>query len=64
MIGLSAIRTGEIDAAFLSGSPIDLLPIAAIEEVRLASPPIRCFNRINKAYQQISPITWTANPVP
>ncbi len=64
MIGLSAIRTGEIDAAFLSGSPIDLLPIAAIEEVRLASATNPLFNRINQAYQQIVADYLDSHPVP
>lgn len=53
MVNFAAIQSGQIDAAFLSGSPIDLLPIAAIETVRLPSAENALFSRINQAYQQI-----------
>jgi branched-chain amino acid aminotransferase len=53
MITYAAIQDGQIDAAFLSGSPIDLLPIAAIESVQLPSAANPLFSQINLAYLQI-----------
>ncbi len=53
MVTYAAVEEGQIDAAFLSGSPIDLLPIAAIDSIRLPSAENQLFYRINQAYQQI-----------
>jgi len=53
MLTYQDIAQGAADAAFLSGSPIDLLPISAIEDVQLPSAPNPLFVQINRAYQQI-----------
>ncbi|NCA97859.1 MAG: hypothetical protein EOM70_00625 [Clostridia bacterium] len=53
MLTYQDIIAGAVDAAFLSGSPIDLLPIAAIEDIELPSACNPLFVRINQAYQQI-----------
>lgn len=50
---LHEIEAGAVEAAFLSGSPIDLLPIRAIESASLASAGHPLFARINQAYQAI-----------
>jgi branched-chain amino acid aminotransferase len=53
MITLADIAAGQVDAAFLSGSPIDLLPISAIETIELPSVVNPLFRSINAAYQAI-----------
>jgi len=53
MLTYQDIARGAADAAFLSGSPIDLLPISAIEDIQLDSAPNPLFVQINQAYQQI-----------
>ncbi|MDD2457788.1 MAG: aminotransferase class IV [Eubacteriales bacterium] len=53
MLTYKDIATGAVDAAFLSGSPIDLLPIMAIEDIGLTSAQNPLFVTINQAYQQI-----------
>lgn len=53
MLTLAEIRQGACEAAFLTGSPIDLLPISSIEEFELASGSHPLVQRINKAYLQI-----------
>ncbi|MDD2534838.1 MAG: aminotransferase class IV [Eubacteriales bacterium] len=52
-ITLEDLKNGEIDAAFLSGSPIDLLPIASIEALKIPSAANQLFIQINNAYQKI-----------
>ena len=53
MVTFAVIEKGQVDAAFLSGSPIDLLPISAIETIQLPSAENQLFLRINHAYRQI-----------
>jgi len=53
MVTYKDLSAGAVDAAFLSGSPIDLLPISAIEAIQLTSAQNPLFVTINQAYQQI-----------
>lgn len=53
MIDLDELQQGTVEAAFLSGSPIDLLPISSIESTELQSAAHPLFQQINRAYQQI-----------
>jgi branched-chain amino acid aminotransferase len=53
MLTLEAIRGGGCDAAFLTGSPIDVLPIRAIEDIELASGTHPGMRRLMAAYQTI-----------
>jgi branched-chain amino acid aminotransferase len=53
MVTLDDIAAGRIDAAFLSGSPIDLLPISAIENIQLPSAQNPLFLKAHQAYQSI-----------
>jgi len=53
MLTYKDIAAQAVDAAFLSGSPIDLLPISAIDDIQLASAQNELFSRINQTYQQI-----------
>lgn len=50
MITAEDLINGSVSAAFLSGSPIDLLPISSIEEVPLTSADNELFLRVNKEY--------------
>lgn len=53
LLTIEDIRNGGCEAAFLSASPIDLLPVSAIGDIRLDSANHPLFRRINAAYQQI-----------
>ncbi len=53
MVTMEDISHGRVDAAFLSGSPIDLLPISAIETIQLPSGHNPLFLKANAAYQAI-----------
>ena len=53
MITRTELTDNPPQAAFLSGSPIDLLPISSIESTRIPSAGHPLFLRINEAYQQI-----------
>lgn len=53
MVSKTDLASGMIRAAFLSGSPIDLLPVSSIEEYRLLSASNELFLRINIEYQKI-----------
>lgn len=53
LLTLAEIRQGACEAAFLTGSPIDLLPISAIEDCRLASGSHPLLLQINTAYRRI-----------
>lgn len=53
MLSVGQIRAGAAEAAFLTGSPIDILPIAAIEETKLASAGHPLIQAIHEAYQAI-----------
>ena len=53
LLTLEEIRQGACKAAFLTGSPIDLLPVSSIEECELASGSHPLLKRINSAYLQI-----------
>lgn len=50
---LAEIRQGACDAAFLSSSPFDILPIRAIEDFELASAAHPLLQRIDTAYRAI-----------
>jgi branched-chain amino acid aminotransferase len=53
LISNSDLESGLLEAAFLSGSPIDLLPISAIEHHKLQSSSNELFQRINLEYHKI-----------
>jgi branched-chain amino acid aminotransferase len=53
MLTLEAIRHGGCEAAFLTGSPIDVLPICAIEDIELTSGTHPGMRRLMAAYDQI-----------
>ncbi len=53
MVSLADLEAGAVDAAFLSGSPIDLLPISTIEANQFQSANHPLFLKINRAYQKI-----------
>lgn len=53
MITADELAGGSVSAAFLSGSPIDLLPISSIEEIPLPSAANELFVKINKEYHNI-----------
>jgi len=53
MLTLDQIRQGACEAAFLSSSPFDILPIRAIEEFELASANHPLLQRIDTAYRAI-----------
>ncbi len=53
LLTMDDIRKTEGLSAFLSGSPIDLLPIASIEDRPLKSAANDTFLRLNDAYQSI-----------
>lgn len=53
MITADKLSAGSIDAAFLSGSPIDLLPISSVEEEQIFSVGNEVFTRINHEYHVI-----------
>ncbi|MGI6334025.1 MAG: aminotransferase class IV [Saccharofermentanales bacterium] len=53
MLTLDAVRQGYCDAAFLSSSPFDILPIRAIEDLKLSSAGNPLLHRINAAYRAI-----------
>lgn len=53
MVSMADLEAGQVEAAFLSGSPIDLLPISAIEAHSLPSSSHPLFLKINRAYQDI-----------
>lgn len=50
---LPAIRAGSCEAAFLSSSPFDILPIRSIEEIELPSAEHPLLRRIDQAYRSI-----------
>lgn len=50
---LPAIRAGSCEAAFLSSSPFDILPIRSIEEIELPSAENALLRRIDQAYRAI-----------
>jgi len=51
MLTLEEIRQGACEAAFLSSSPFDILPIRAIEDFELASAAHPLLQRIDAAYR-------------
>jgi branched-chain amino acid aminotransferase len=53
LISKNEINDDNIDAAFLSGSPIDLLPISSIEDHQLKSADNDMFCAINQKYHMI-----------
>lgn len=53
LISKNEINDDNIDAAFLSGSPIDLLPISSIEDHQLKSADNDMFCSINQKYHMI-----------
>ena len=53
MLSVEQIQSGAAEAAFLTGSPIDILPIAAIEETRLKSAGHPLILAVHQAYQAI-----------
>ncbi len=53
LLTLEDVRQGGCEAAFLSGSPIDLLPVSAIGEVQLDSAGHPLLQRIITAYRRI-----------
>jgi branched-chain amino acid aminotransferase len=53
MFTVDVVRQGHCDAAFLSSSPFDMLPIRTIEDLELNSAENPLFHRINAAYQDI-----------
>lgn len=53
LLTLNDIRRRGITTSFLSGSPIDLLPIRAIEDIRQTSAEDPAFRRLYTAYMQI-----------
>lgn len=53
MLSVEEIRAGVAEAAFLTGSPIDILPIAMIEETRLESAGHPLIRAVHEAYQAI-----------
>jgi branched-chain amino acid aminotransferase len=53
MLDLGEIRRGACQAAFLTGSPIDIVPIRAIEDIELPSSGDPDLLRIQAAYGQI-----------
>lgn len=50
---LADIRAGSCEAAFLSSSPFDILPISSIEEIELSSTENAMLRRIDQAYRAI-----------
>lgn len=53
MLTVPEIRLGACDAAFLSSSPFDILPIRAIEDIRLDSAVNLLLRQIDAAYRVI-----------
>lgn len=53
MITADELADGTISAAFLSGSPIDLLPISSIGEISLPSASNELFVKVNYEYHNI-----------
>ncbi len=53
MITAQDLANEAIDAAFLSGSPIDLLPISSIDDIPLTSANNELFMRVNQEYHAI-----------
>jgi branched-chain amino acid aminotransferase len=53
LLNINEIQNGSCDAAFLTGSPIDILPIRSIEGIELASGDNPDLIRISQAYNQI-----------
>lgn len=53
LLPVEAIESGAVDAAFLTGSPIDILPISAIGATRLPSAGNPLITAIHEAYQAI-----------
>lgn len=53
MLTVPGIRLGACDAAFLSSSPFDILPIRAIEDIRLDSAGNQLLRQIDAAYREI-----------
>lgn len=54
LLTVGQIESGEVEAAFLTGSPIDILPISAIGETRLQSAGHPLITAIHEAYQAIA----------
>ncbi len=53
LVHVDELASGAVDAAFLTGSPIDILPISAIGATRLASAGHPLITAIHEAYQAI-----------
>lgn len=53
MVHVDELDSGSIEAAFLTGSPIDILPISTIGHTRLASAGHPLITAIHEAYQAI-----------
>lgn len=53
MITFEDIRAGRVDAAFITGSPIDVLAVSAVEQIRLDSADHPLLQAIDEAYQRI-----------
>jgi branched-chain amino acid aminotransferase len=64
LLRLEDVRSQSIDAAFLSGSPIDLLPIRSIEDLVLPSADNDAFIRLYNAYMALVDAYIRAHPVP
>ena len=53
MLTLDDVRSGAADAAFITSSPIDILAIRAIEDLKLSSAVNPLLKKIDQAYQAI-----------
>ncbi|NLC83451.1 MAG: aminotransferase class IV [Ruminococcaceae bacterium] len=53
LVSTAQIAAGEVQAAFLTGSPIDILPISRIEDTQLDSAGQPLIKAVHNAYQAI-----------
>jgi len=53
LVSTAQIAAGEVEAAFLTGSPIDILPISRIEDTQLESAGQPLIKAVHDAYQAI-----------